>query len=1184
MPKTDRPRLKDSDEILDSLGRSRISPNMEEASSSPNRGQAESKQQSPRSTRRRRSSLASSASLSGDDGGLLDFDRFKLPDDSLGTGGQSLEAFVAQAVLSDASILTETTLSESRKSSAARKSVPTKKESGRTGSAPKQPAPTFTDSQHEDDMSQVSEYQFENFDGNAPLKNSVSKSVDGSATVSEQEQSPEKRPASKRRSAVDRKSAGQPEVEPIVTESSDSKKQTSYSEKKPEDPRRALVEDPDYRDNYMERIANEFEREFSEKFGGDSEVSLLTDPQSTSSSQLSSKPENPAQWFDVTPKQETKKPFLDLFDSGDPSISLPENEIDPEADSFLEQFAEAVRGEESEQSESFKDTLSEKFMRERERYLRELGIERDPQEIKPSLEPSAKRKRLDFQIRPEMHIQDGDSPTSAAITYDRDASTRSLEEMEREPLRTVPPPLNFAQGGKRSSEELIQELAHQVEEAQEKISWRSKKRESFSHVPPNGESAGKPEKKQTLAIIGVTMVLTLALVAGATTVIRNITDLTSQVKSSDEPVQAANGDTVVIYESRTPETRVVCQDAVIKRPNLSVSNYTVEKHLIIEDIEASGTIYLEDVAVGGNIYLRSSELDALHLKDVVADRVIVNNTQKAMTITIEGNSDITTIEVKSPATLKQSEIGGDMPGVGGVIAENADDSATLEVVMDGLVLRTLSTSGDTVLNMRETSVETVSSEGSLSMHGEGKVFSLSVATGGDKPLSVLLKGVTISNMNIKSPGTFNLSTNIDALALSDPANIGGNGNVATMTINEKFGNSRLLVDLAGIHIQTLIGNAEARLNLEGSAQINNLIANASTYVIGNKVNYLQVNNNRVIYENEPDRIETKPGIRPPETVADNPNLDFSLPTVRQNGPVDTSGDMLSTTCGHPRESGGFLAGDGSREKPFEVQTVSQLAHIVSHMSSHFQQTSDIDCADDSTFSGIGAPDNPFLGVYDGSGFDIRNLKISSGSDSLGLFAENSGEIRYVFIASGDIRSTATSRAYVGGITGVNLEDGLIFACSNGARVATEDASYAGGIVGYNYGGRIRDCYNTARIADAAHAGGIVGMNRSGGGVARCYSVGTVTGDMAEGGIAGTNEGGTVTNSYFLEDSVPNGIGAGEGSANRVSESTLRSSQMVADLAAGNDTSPWTLGSTSGGYSYPILSAPSAFVESSSEQS
>jgi len=130
------------------------------------------------------------------------------------------------------------------------------------------------------------------------------------------------------------------------------------------------------------------------------------------------------------------------------------------------------------------------------------------------------------------------------------------------------------------------------------------------------------------------------------------------------------------------------------------------------------------------------------------------------------------------------------------------------------------------------------------------------------------------------------------------------------------------------------------------------------------------------------------------------------------------------------------------------------------------------------------PDDPFKGVFDGNGYQIRNLTISGGvPDQTGLFGYVSGAATEIKNLGVD---NVTIEAYVG--------------------------SDIGGLVGYLEDARLSGCYVTGHILGSDYAGGLVGFV-SNGSITNCYTQGLVEGIFATGGIYGANWGGTLTNNY-----------------------------------------------------------------------
>lgn len=1191
---SDKPRLKDSDEILSSLGRGAKSTDPATAFSlSVSAEPAPERAVSPPRRRGRppkhRDSEAEAAP-EREDRNPLDFGKYDL------AASRAAAAEAAAAPTPDS----EPPRPRRARASSTRTSKPAERE------APAQePAytayefPRMTREELEQEAAQqpeIKEYSFQEFEDTPSSK-------------------PEPEPKSKPKAASKPKASAKSEAAAPKTTTSRKMAKTPPNPPKAketeEEKRARLLVDEKSRDSFMEELSKKFEESFSQRFGIEEEPPPAGEPKQAL-------PELPGFWEDSDPEDEGLS-----FDGDDDTL-------DPEAEEFVNQFLEATHREEESRSQEFKDTLARKFMRERERYLKELGIaaardeerRRAEEAVFEEPEPETPRRRLDFQIQPEMHRSAEEQ--QGPVTYNRAGKMRmpDLEDVADEHSDSLreqhAPSFPPMPGGKKSSEELLLELAAQTKAAEERL-FRQPSSAGMALQPPTARRQAPAPARPVSEVLTETRqrrgfpwrVVIPSTVAGLLVLVVGLLYFSGNLpffdivqpegEQSQSAVVEGDDDTLTVYESRDfSAERQAYKDVLVKRSGVGVTNLSVANLLVISDVETAGKVSLSDVSVDGAIHLKNCAVEELDLSNVQTPRIIINNGQTPVTLRISGNTDIGAVELKTGASLEQSGLSEDALGVRSILVDAGGGSVSAS--LNGLSLPTLTTMGEAILQFGDTRVGTMTADGSISIDGTGKIVNLAV--GGEaqteiasykpldwaatlqpmalassanlRPLQVVIKGVAVSTMNLKSPGDLNITTDIDTMAAADSLSITGSGTVGSLTINERFGNARLQIDLSGVKVLAMTTEAEVRVNAGGSSKINELTCNASTYALGNKVNTLRVNNDRVIYENEPDSIIVGTGNRPPETMAENPNLDYNLSTG-QTGLPNTEEDDVSTTCGHTREAGGFLQGDGGKANPYVVFTAAQLAHVSSHLESYFIQTADVDIAEDSNFSGgfsmIAAAGTPFSGEYDGNGHTIKNLTITGDKDRMGLFAENTGVLRNVQIFSGSITSNLTAGAYVGGIAGINFEKGQIVACSNRARVSAKESAYVGGIAGYNYGGRVHDCYNAAKISGTANVGGLVGVNRDSGSISGSYNVGTIEGDTATGAIAGTNEA-KITNCYYLEETAEYGIGEGDGSVVVCTSEDLQSAQIVDDLAAGNDTSLWTRGSTSeGAYNYPILQVP-----------
>jgi flagellar hook assembly protein FlgD len=238
-----------------------------------------------------------------------------------------------------------------------------------------------------------------------------------------------------------------------------------------------------------------------------------------------------------------------------------------------------------------------------------------------------------------------------------------------------------------------------------------------------------------------------------------------------------------------------------------------------------------------------------------------------------------------------------------------------------------------------------------------------------------------------------------------------------------------------------------------------------------------------------------------------------------------------------KKSGDFAAGNGSKNNPFQIKTITQFKKISKYPNAYFKQMTNLDF-DYTAVGNFFTTDSPFNGVYDGNGKtlskisstyalfkavgtkgQIKNLNMTqcnvvtnNNVDAAILVDENYGKITDCSI-SGTVSyyNTSYDDMDAGIITANNY--GTITSCTaaGGVSCMGDDDACAGGIAGWNSSeGKIISCISTVNVAagtdDRPKAGGICGLNR--GFITYCEASGTVsvTGySRVAGAIAGKNE-------------------------------------------------------------------------------
>ena len=172
------------------------------------------------------------------------------------------------------------------------------------------------------------------------------------------------------------------------------------------------------------------------------------------------------------------------------------------------------------------------------------------------------------------------------------------------------------------------------------------------------------------------------------------------------------------------------------------------------------------------------------------------------------------------------------------------------------------------------------------------------------------------------------------------------------------------------------------------------------------------------------------------------------------------------------------------KKLFGIWTIEDLKSIGNSeeypLDGIYIQFEDITIGEEG-ISPIGTVEKPFTGIYNGNGKKIEELNIKAEGDNIGLFGVNSGKIENVTVEgynlevnyaqtgtiagensgiitkcinnNGEIHSNGNNDgSRVGGIVGLNKEDGLVEGCTNNSNISGE-YKLVGGIVGYSAGSK-----------------------------------------------------------------------------------------------------------------------------------
>ncbi len=162
----------------------------------------------------------------------------------------------------------------------------------------------------------------------------------------------------------------------------------------------------------------------------------------------------------------------------------------------------------------------------------------------------------------------------------------------------------------------------------------------------------------------------------------------------------------------------------------------------------------------------------------------------------------------------------------------------------------------------------------------------------------------------------------------------------------------------------------------------------------------------------------------------------------------------------------------------------------------FFMTHDIDmsvqysAASGSSWTPVGTASEPFRGIFDGQGYTLKYLYISSNADDQGFF---------------------------GHVTGTNA---VVKNLGISGAVTSKGKNTAAICADFNFG-TIANCWSSCSVAGAANSGGIIGGGNMGS-VINCTSYGAVNGATTYGAIAGAPVGTQLKYCYFLYGSCQQG--------------------------------------------------------------
>ncbi len=264
------------------------------------------------------------------------------------------------------------------------------------------------------------------------------------------------------------------------------------------------------------------------------------------------------------------------------------------------------------------------------------------------------------------------------------------------------------------------------------------------------------------------------------------------------------------------------------------------------------------------------------------------------------------------------------------------------------------------------------------------------------------------------------------------------------------------------------------------------------------------------------------------------SLCIILATVLPAADILASGTVWNGSTSVPSLEDGFYQISNGEELAWFAQQVNNGSNeIKGALTDNILMNEQYSTANN--FTPIGTEQAPFKGEFNGNGFTISNLYISTESNYTGLFGyvkgtkpvvdDNDDSTQEVFKANPPKMiynihlsdASVTGNQNVGGIVGY-AEYAIITDCTFKGTV-NSTANSTGGIAGYIFDyARIERCFTSGSINGYIRTGGICGYSSSNTTVIKCYSNADVISNSNvngnAGGIVGTVTAGTINGCSF----------------------------------------------------------------------
>lgn len=213
--------------------------------------------------------------------------------------------------------------------------------------------------------------------------------------------------------------------------------------------------------------------------------------------------------------------------------------------------------------------------------------------------------------------------------------------------------------------------------------------------------------------------------------------------------------------------------------------------------------------------------------------------------------------------------------------------------------------------------------------------------------------------------------------------------------------------------------------------------------------------------------------------------------------------VIAMTCS--LVMGKYGGGNGTAADPYLIYTAEHLKAIADDHANwgyytQYKLMADIDLAG-VAMQPLGTDAERFVGIFDGNGKTISNLKIEvSSGNNVGLFGCAEVEVYNLGLINVSINAPqSTSVGALAGWVARKIEGCYV----QGGTVA--GLKEVGGLVGTSYGSVTR-CFATCQVSGNEKVGGLIGWHVEHQTVNQCYASALVSGTQDVGGLVGVNRG------------------------------------------------------------------------------